>query len=436
MVVHGDASTSRNLSRSAWSTPVICAVVALLAVITYIPTLFQPLISDDYLQIAEGRKYGGFSQFWDLAKDPLYRCRAVSIWLTRITEELFGINPSTLYATAILFHAVNSCLVFFFGLTMGMDRRLSAIAAAFFAIYIGHQEAVMWYGAFHELTLLFFCLLFLILWQRWLDGKAPLLAAYLCFVLALLSKEPAVVLVPLALLLRLSKRNVLALIPPAIAALVYTIAIFNAKAEHLHLNDGTFSLRAPFWITWSNSFGRMLWFETGLGLLAMLAWGTWREHRRTIIYATVFISITLLPFCFLTYMTRIPSRHTYLPSAGLAFLFAAGFLSFQWKTRHIVWSARALAAVILIHQIGYIWIKKRDQFLVRAEPTEQLLRIARETPGPIKVTCFPYGREVADEAVRIILNRDPNQSLEWKVPVGATCRTLEVAPPPPALAGN
>jgi hypothetical protein len=57
--------------------------------------------------------------------------------------------------------------------------------------------------------------------------------------------------------------------------------------------------------------------------------------------------------------------------------------------------------VVLLHNVGYLWTKKRSQFLERAAPTEQLIEVARRTPGPIWVRCFPRNRFIAEEAVHL-----------------------------------
>jgi hypothetical protein len=67
---------------------------------------------------------------------------------------------------------------------------------------------------------------------------------------------------------------------------------------------------------------------------------------------------------------------------------------------------------IVALNIGYLWTKKRSQFLERAAPTEQLIRMARETPGPIWVKCFPRNRFIAEEAVHIGAGRSPDM-LVW-----------------------
>lgn len=150
--------------RAAWRIPLRgLPILALLAILPYVVVLDQPLISDDYLQIALGRQYGPVSGWSALAGDALYRARATSLVVTYWTERLFGASPLPLYASAILLHVLNSWLVFALASRLGLGRRMGLCAAAFFAIYEGHQEAVMWYAALPELLVFTFSLVALIL---------------------------------------------------------------------------------------------------------------------------------------------------------------------------------------------------------------------------------------------------------------------------------
>src|SRR6185312_15041158 len=72
----------------------------------------------------------------------------------------------------------------------------------------------------------------------------------------------------------------------------------------------------------------------------------------------------------------------------------------------------ALVAVILIHNVGYLWTKKRAQFVQRAEPTERLIRLAKETDGAIWVRCFPRTDWIAKEAVHLATGK-PDTVLVW-----------------------
>jgi hypothetical protein len=118
--------------------------------------------------------------------------------------------------------------------------------------------------------------------------------------------------------------------------------------------------------------------------------------------AAVWIVITFLPYSFLTYMPRVPSRHTYFASAGLALVVAAGALAIRARAgRARSWAMPALVTALIVHNCGYIWTRKQAQYMERAAPTESLLRLARNVPGPIYLHCFPYGAEIARLALEV-----------------------------------
>jgi len=392
----------------------ILTTLAVLALLPYWPLLItQPLISDDYLQIHLGRFYGPVDAWPRLAHDALYRCRATSIVLTHWTDIAFGVEPVAFYTTGMILHVVCTWLVWMCGRAVGIADRVALLGAAIFALYEGHQEAVMWYASLPELLLFLFCGLFVLCWQQWVSnsGFGWYAGASACFVLALLSKEPAVVLIPAgaALLFRSPKATAgryLYLAPYCGLAVWYAWGIFSASRDHLHLNDGTFSIHAPFPVTWLRSMFRMLWFW---GLLACV-WLAFRKRIQAILTgpAAFWMAVSLIPYCFLTYMPHVPSRHVYLASAGLCLIIAAAVA--ELPTRR--WAGVAMLA-ILVHNTGYIWIRKRVQFLERAEPTEVLLRTAQSTDRrPLRVCNFPYGPEVAERAMQIMRNEPPS-SLQW-----------------------
>lgn len=152
------------------------AFIALAAALPYVPLHAQPFVSDDYLQILLGRQYGPWDQWPALAADPLYRCRATSIVLTHWTERLGGVSPLVFYSTGVALHVLNSLLLFVVVRALRFSLPMAAATAAFFGVYQGHQEAVMWYAALPELLLFLFSLVFVWFWARWLSspGRAPL----------------------------------------------------------------------------------------------------------------------------------------------------------------------------------------------------------------------------------------------------------------------
>ncbi|MBI1786034.1 MAG: glycosyltransferase [Acidobacteria bacterium] len=390
----------------------ICLAIAMLAVLAYARALWLPFIADDYLQIELGRQYGPVPGWGALLGDALYRCRATSLVLTYWTERAFGLDPFFFNLSSLAIHTLNSMLVFALGLWRPIGWRLSAVAACFFAVCQHHAEAVIWDAAIPELLVFTFSLLSFLCWVWWLQAGRGSRTAYWCafagFLAALLSKESAVALAPLLLfagMLEPSRRRVILVrvLPFALCAAAYFGLVYAARSTHLHFNDaGTFSLGAPFVWTLLRSSARLLRVWGAVGLIALVVWKA-RTWARPLAIAGVWWVLTLLPYCFLTYMPHVPSRHTYFASVGLSLLVAAALIELHARTarRHGMRVAALIAGIIIVHQCAYLWTRKQAQFELRARPTEELLRTVWQATSTVYVKCFPYDPSIAGLAVRI-----------------------------------
>ncbi len=385
----------------------VLGAIVVLSLLTYARSLTLPFISDDYVQIHYARQYGAIENWPALFGDALYRCRATSLVVTHWTERLFGVDPLPYRLTSLFLHIVCSMLLFALGSWRRIGWRAAALTALVFAVLEGHQEAVIWYAALPELLALTFVLTAALCWIRFQKTNSPwfFAATFGAFLLALLSKESAVFAVPIFLLIQLAHKPRLffAVTPFAVVAVAYFFWGYSARENHLHYNDGTFSFNAPFPLTLAKSLFRMLWVW---GLLALLAVWRWRVARAKLLIAAAFVwmTVALGPNLFLTYMTQVPSRHTYAASCGLALVIALGLLSIR---RHFSkrWLMPAAFAVFAFQQAGYIWTKKQRQFEERAAPTVEILRKLKPNDRELRLRCFPYGAEVAEFAAQIEMGR-------------------------------
>ena len=327
-----------------------------------------------------------------------------------------GLTPFYYNLASLVLHVVNSLLVFALGLWRPVGWRVAGLAACFFAVSQRHSEAVVWFAAVPELLVFFFVLASFLFWVRWLEAHSASLPNYGgalgCYLLALLSKESAVALVPLCALAVLAHpakpfRKVWGLTPFAVLALVYFALDYVARGTHLHFNDGTFSLKAPFVETLVRSFGGLLWVW-GVASLLVLFRKAARKWRTVVILAAAWMVLTLLPYSFLTYMPRVPSRHTYLASVGLSLIVAVGLLSFRQHARRWsqVWVVPVAVCLVIVHQIGYLWTVKHRQYSERARPTEHLISVAARTGKEIHAKCFPFAPVLADLALQLRLAKD------------------------------
>jgi hypothetical protein len=428
-------------------------VLTVLAVGAYLPALTQPFISDDYPNIGLALIYGPISGWGAMANDSVQRPRATTFIFSYAIHHLFGPRPAAFYSVNILLHVLNCWLLFAAGRWRAVGYRASFWAAAFFAIYEGHSEAIMWFSACNETLMFFFGFLSFIFWLVFLERETArlrwLTLSFFIFLPALLSKESAVIFVALfALPLVFPKpklRQAPYLLPHILICVPYVIAIFMSRSQSFRFHDRSFVLSAPFWVTWTNSFGRMLWFWGLLATASMFLWSrSGRNERRpemraedretriadrgirarrssildprsSILVSFIWVGISFIPYMFVDYMHRIPSRQTYLASAGLAWLVGAAIVVMKERcAKNYKWAPPVILLLILSHNVAYLWTKKRQQFLERAQPTERLLSLGRSVDGPIYVKCFPppLAPLHAEAALKLILNK-PADTLVW-----------------------
>ncbi len=285
----------------------------------------------------------------------------------------------------------------------------------------------MWISASMELLAFIFGVAALLLWTRWLTARAwwQYGLALVLFAAALLSKESAVIFVALFVLPVIFEgrsmmwRGILGLIPFALLAGAVIAVSLLPSQNNARLDDGSFSLHAPFLLVLANSYWRLL-FPIGFVSLAVLLWRRAAEYRTLAAFCLAWMAIALLPYCFLTYMLRVPSRQTYLASLGLAWLAAAGYDVLRRTTPRAIVVCCVIAVFAL--NLGTLWIKKRRQFQERAAPTDQLIEAARQTSGPIRVLCFPYARWTAERTAdsvghTIVWDPQPGRTSGCFVPV-------------------
>ena len=374
------------------------ALLALAAIMAYAPTLNLPLLEDDYPNLLLAQQLGGPSTLHALAHNAVFRLRATSLWIMFVLWHVGKVAPLAYRLTSLFLHIANTWLLYGICLAWPRMRAAAFWAAAFFAVAEGHQEAVMWFSAINELLQFLFGMGAVWCWLH--DGGwKTRLAGVALFGLALGSKESAAVFLPLFLLAD-SRKAPERLMPYSIVAAFAVASIVGSREISFRFSDGSFSLHAPFWLILPGNFLRILWIW-GLAAIGAILLARQRVLRGSALVALAWTVIGLAPYSFLTYSTRIPSRQTYLASAGLAML--VGLAAAHWRARAGAkrGAIAAVAAVVLFHNVGYIWIKKRHQFLERAEPTEQLIAVARRTPGPIWIQCFPRNHYIAEEAVHL-----------------------------------
>ena len=380
-------------------------VLLTLAIIAYLPALHLPFIADDYTQIPLARHFA--DQGWlPLFHEINLRSRATYMIMSAILDRTFGFNPVAFYAASLILHALCVLLVYATAVWTELGEPVAFWSAAFFAVQEGHQEAVMWPAAGGDLLVFLFGMAAWVCWVKWLQGGhwKWYACAIASFVLAAFSKESVWVFAPLMLIpvafSRSRRQRAMAGVTPFLAiAAIYMIWTWTSRVSTPGYNDNRFSLSAPWLHVLLNSWWRLL-FVWGLVAVAILLWIGKRTDRRLILAASLWMLLALLPFSFLTYMLQIPSRQTYLASAGLAWLFGAAAARLYEQRRHTALAVFCIAALAVNLEI--IWVKKMSQFRERGEPSELLKQAAAEADGSVTVACAPLPDFVVESVLKSV----------------------------------
>ena len=403
-------------------------VIAALAILAYIPGFHIPLIADDYPQIQMSRLLGQSGGFHALWNDASARMRMSFFVITYWVDHWAGLDPTAYHAVSLFIHVLCCWLVYALGEWNLIGKKVSLIAACFFAVYEGHQEAVMWYSGLMEALVVVFGIASVFCFIQWLRGRGWVwyVVALLSFGAALFSKESAYIFAGLMYLpaIQMSgtwkiRREWLAgLLPFVLISIACVAWIASTRMGNNRFNDGSFAISPHFFVALAVSFGRLMFVW---GLLALIALAVFRARKFVPIaaYSLFWMLVGLVPYSFLLYMNRVPSRHTYLASAGLSFLVAAALVT--------VWdhlggrTVLVFGAVILMVNVSILWKKKVDQYRTRALPTEMLMKALALANGPVHIRCYPYLPIVANavaEELKGTVVMEPTEDLKKN---GARC---------------
>ncbi len=272
------------------------------------------------------------------------------VWMLSLALDhaVWGLEPFGYHLTNLLLHAAAAALVTLLLLGWIESPAAALAAGALFALHPAHTEAVAWVSGRNELLLAVFVSVAWLAWRRRARGTAWGALAIAAFVLALLSKETAVVFPALLLLeewrsgggaLARRLRGPLWFLVLAVAFLVLRLVLVPLPAEPVPLV--TRVLTAPGIVL---EYVRLLFAPIGLRVfhavpprvalsdpgvwvpvlvLAVLVLGVLRVARsqRALAFGLGWILVTLLPVSgVLAWLkpTPLAERYLYLPSIGWA----------------------------------------------------------------------------------------------------------------------
>ena len=287
-----------------------------------------------------------------------------------IDYQLSGLNPRGYHATNVLFHSINTALVFLLVYRMaGRKILVGTFAALLFGIHPMHVESVVWVAARKDVLYVFFYLSALLSYLRYLrtgtENRKWLILCFLLFIASLLSKAQAVTL-PLVLILmdyfndrKITKKVLLEKIPFLILSLVIGMLAIKAQAgatTMVNIPPGYRPFTASFalWVYLYKSilpiglsalhpypfeFGESPpWYlYASIAVMIGFLWAlyyAWKRKSKIVVFGLGIFFITILPILqFLTVGSAIHAeRYTYLPYLGLFFI-AAYYLDDLLKSK-------------------------------------------------------------------------------------------------------
>jgi hypothetical protein len=387
--------------------------IIVVAAVTYLPAVDNFFISDDFTMLSylEALKQNPTS----ILQDPSELFRLMSYLYFGLCSTVFGVNAEGYYWAGIALHALASLLVFALVLKTTATPMAAWAAGLFFAAYERHQEAIMWISAANDLILTIFCIVFILLWSG--NTRLSHAAAVIIFVVALFSKEPAVALLPLAVLLRIFKgfswRDALVQSTPlALLTAAYACLWLSRARNNFFITDHHYALGFQFFPVYVQTLVRMV-LPTALFMVPIFALGkkewiqTFARDKASVFFAGL-LCFAVIPYSFLTYLPSIPSRNTYFPSVGLAALVGVAFATLYpaLSSRRARGFAVAFFIVMVNQNIAYVWIKKEPQYMERAAPTRELIDVLNGIDGSVAsdasicVMEFPLHPWIGEETVK------------------------------------
>jgi hypothetical protein len=330
------------------------AALALLVLVTFLPTLRFGLVYDDFDQLVQNPRITAWSyvpgyftsHLWSqMANEAPHYYRPVFLLWFRLVDAVLGAPGSLWHLSSVLAHLGAVLCVFLLVRHVANDFTGALLAAAVFAIHPVNTEAVAWVSSSGDLLLTAFLVSSVYLYAT---RKGPIsVASILLALLAMFVKEAGIVAPALIFVFEWTQSRIknaaVNTAPYAIAALLYLALRTNALGSTVIVADPHMSFGAML-LTWPRILAfylaHLVWpshlslcynvpAEHAIWpLLLMIVVATamaWLAYRTHSVFGTAWFVITLLPSLAIRYIDShdyVHDRYLYLPSVGLAIIAA------------------------------------------------------------------------------------------------------------------
>ena len=348
------------------------ACVAIVSWIAYGAMAGNNFVYDDWQHlehVAQSAPLDYLARTLDV-RQPHYFYRPAPRLLMYLQYMVFGGRAGGYHATSLLLHIANSVL---WGLLLWqVTRRLPMLplAALLYAVFPVYADAVFWISDTEILLAVFFALLCLLLWARFVVTASRMAgaAALLCLALALLSKEAAVFIVPvMASLHALSPRlfpeaagkrrvGLWAYVPVVLIVAIYLILDVVVVTRDVPLLGSSYSAGAHLLTNVVRYLSLLTtplhgWASGTAGWLRLLLAGAlvvwlWRKDWPRTLFLLLWIGCALLPY--VAFNDRVTLRYVYAAALGWTGLVAFALcILWQWQGAW-AWVGRVLAVGVCV----------------------------------------------------------------------------------------
>lgn len=243
----------------------------LLSFLLLLPLLGYGFLSDDFPLIVANPRLQSWSLFFQNLLTPffsfptnpqLHYWRPATLLSYALELRLWGISPWGFHLTNILLHTANTLLLYLLLKRFRPEGPLPWTASLLFLLHPAHGENIAWISGRTDLLAFLFLALSLLFRLEYEERKRGLSISLLFFTLALLSKEAALLFLPLLFLLFPSKglKNRLLLLLPYLSLLPLYLFLHQKAASTLALKRGLLWADIPLALRSAGAYVRILLF--------------------------------------------------------------------------------------------------------------------------------------------------------------------------------
>ena len=366
---------------------IFVALIIIAGVIVYANSINGQFIWDDELLIKDNIYIKSWSNLWKVLTRDIGAgygseygfYRPVLMFTLMVDYALWGLKVQGYHISTIIFHILATLSIYWFLMILYKNRLMAFIAAMLFVVHPVHAEDVSYITGRANSLLMLFMVCALIFYIRYLStGRLrDYILLLSCALLALLSKENAVVIVPFMFLYHYvfqQKLRIKYLLPVIALTALYLILRITilAPLTYTAYMDTTLQRLPGFFIAIANytrllfmpfnlhsGYGRQVFtfndlkVYLGLAIAVILLTYAFKKHRhdRVNTFSIFWFFIALIPVSNVIYPAceYMAERYLYVPSLGFCLILARYMCDVYSKKGYKLLAGIMIAAALIYY---------------------------------------------------------------------------------------